>query len=107
MNQARNASPFSAVSFVVLFSILACSSYSQANELMSKQQYTDYSVRYQCAKLRFHDDLAKQEQEIMNIDTDFGLTDENFEAFDELVQEYEKDNNLLDEIREKVSKECV
>jgi len=107
MNQTQNTSPFSAVSFVVLFSMLLFSSVSLSNELMSKEQYTDYSVRYQCAKLRFHDDLAKQEQEILNLETDFGLTDENFEAFDELVQQYEKDNDLLDDIRARVTKECV
>ena len=107
MKQVITASPFSAVSFGALFSMLLLSSNGQANELMSKAQYADYSVRYQCAQLRFHDDFAKKEQEIMNIETDFDLTDENFEAFDELVQEYEKDNDLLDAIRARVTKECV
>jgi hypothetical protein len=78
-----------------------------ANELMSKAQYADYSVRYQCAQLRFHDDLAKQGEEIVKIETDFGLNEDNFEAFDELVQAYEKDDALLDDIRARVSKECI
>jgi len=107
MKQAKIASPFSAISFGVLFSMLLWSGNGQASELMSKAQYADYSVRYQCAQLRFHDDFAKKEQEILNIETDFGLTDENFEAFDELVQAYEKDNDLLDAIRARVTKECI
>lgn len=78
-----------------------------ANELMTKAQYADYSVRYQCTQLRFHDDLSKQGEEILKIENDFGLNEDNFEAFDELVQAYEKDDALLDEIRARVSKECV
>jgi hypothetical protein len=98
----RNISLLSAASFALLFSFNV-----QANELMSKAQYADYSVRYQCAKLRFHDDLVKQEQEILNLETDFDIGEENFEAFDEMVQTYEKDDALLDEIRARVSKECA
>lgn len=101
-------SPFlSVVSFAVLFSSMALSLHAQANELMTKPQYADYSVRYQCAQLRFNHDLAKQEQEILEIEAEFGLNDDNFEAFDELVQAYERDDTLLDEIRSRVTKECI
>lgn len=92
----------SAVSFVLLIS-----GQVHADELMTKAQYADYSVRYQCAQLRHHDDLTKQGEAILKIENDFGLNEDNFEAFDELVQTYEKDDALLDEIRARVSKECV
>jgi len=83
------------------------SSQTHANELMTKAQYADYSVQYQCAQLRFHDDLSKQGEAILKIENKFGLNEDNFEAFDELVQTYEKDDALLDEIRARVTKECV
>jgi hypothetical protein len=98
----RNISFVSAAAFSLLVSLGA-----NANELMSKSQYADYSVRYQCVQLRFHDDLTKQGEEIVKIESDFGLNEDNFEAFDELVQAYEKDDTLLDDIRARVSKECI
>lgn len=73
---------------------------------MSKAQFADYSVRYQCAELKFHDDLAKKEQILMALEKDFGINDETFDAFDELIPEFEKDDDLLDSIRDRVQKEC-
>lgn len=85
----------------------AMSAHSSANELMSKEQYADYSVLYQCAEISFHNDLSKKEAELIRIEDKYGLTDDNFDAFDELVTSYERDDNLLDTIRERVSKECT
>lgn len=73
---------------------------------MSAKQYENYSVRYQCILNRFHDDLDKKEQALIKLDNDFGLNDDNFDAFDELASEYERDQDLLDEVRARVSEEC-
>lgn len=73
---------------------------------MSEKQYENYSVRYQCILNRFHDDLEKKEQALIQLDDDFGLNDDNFDAFDELASEYERDQDLLDEVRARVSEEC-
>ncbi|KZY62623.1 hypothetical protein A3740_03845 [Oleiphilus sp. HI0068] len=79
---------------------------SFANPLMSKEQYADYSVRYQCAEILFHNNLQKKEAELIKIEDQYGLTDDNFDAFDELITEYERDDTLLDTVRERITKEC-
>ncbi len=107
MSQTRHASYLSHLTAVLLISPLFSSGLAMANELMSKAQYADYSVRYQCAQLKHNDDFAKKEEAILAIEDDFGLTEDNFEAFDELVQNYEQDNALLDDIRARVTKECT
>lgn len=77
-----------------------------AEPLMTKAQYQDYSVQYRCAEKRFHDDLNKKEAELVRIENDFGLNDDNFDEFDELVTEYERDDTLLDEVNRRVETEC-
>ena len=89
-----------------MLSIILISSYVSAEPLMSKPQYADYSVLYQCAGINFHQDLAKKEDELIRIENKFGLTDDNFDAFDDLVTEYERDDELLNNIRERVITEC-
>lgn len=75
--------------------------------LLTAKQYENYSVRYQCILNRFHDDLEKKEQALIKLDDDFGLHEDNFDAFDELASEYERDQNLLDEVRARVAEECA
>ncbi len=77
-----------------------------AEPLLSKAQYEDYSVLYQCAQLKYHDDLNKKESELLKIEEKFGINDDNFDEFDELITEYEEDEALLERIRVRVSKEC-
>ena len=99
--------PFISIfSFVVLFSSTLISSNAFAEPFISKAQYEDYSVRYQCAELRYHDDLAKKEALILKLEEDFGITEDTFDAFDELIPVYEKDSNLLNNVRDRVNKEC-
>ena len=107
MTQTKKAPLISVFSLVVLFSSTLLSSHSYAEAFISKAQYEDYSVRYQCAELRYHDDLAKKEDIVLKLEEDFGITDENFDEFDELIPVYEKDDKLLDNVRARVSKECA
>ena len=74
--------------------------------LMTKAQYADYSVQYQCADINFHNDMEKKEAELIRIENSFGLNDDNFDAFDELITEYERDDVLLDSIRTRTKTEC-
>jgi hypothetical protein len=107
MTQTKKT-PFTTIfSLVVLFSSSLLSSPSFAEAFINKAQYEDYSVRYQCAVLRFHDDLAKKEEILLKLEEDFGITDDTFDEFDELIPVYEKDNKLLDNVRARVSKECA
>ncbi len=78
-----------------------------AAPLMTKNQYADYSVAFQCAEMKFHDDLDKKESELIRIEDQYGLSDETFDEFDELVTEYERDDSLLDNIRDRVTAECT
>lgn len=94
-------------SFVVLFSSTLISSNAFAEPFISKAQYEDYSVRYQCAELQHHDDLAKKESIVLKLEEEFGINDDTFEAFDELIPVYEKDDDLLDKVRARVQKECI
>ncbi|MFT6390026.1 MAG: hypothetical protein ACJAUP_003426 [Cellvibrionaceae bacterium] len=107
MTQTKKAPFISVFSLVVLFSGSLLSSPSFAEAFISKAQYEDYSVRYQCADLRYHDDLAKKEDILLKLEEDFGITDDTFEEFDELIPIYEKDNTLLDNVRARVKKECI
>ena len=77
-----------------------------AEPLMTKTQYIDYSVLYQCAEMNFHNDLKKKEAELIRIEKLFKLNDDNFDAFDDLITQYERDEKLLDTVRVRVSKEC-
>ncbi len=107
MTQTKKA-PFNSVfSLVVLFSSSLFSNASFAAPFMSKAQYEDYSVRYQCADLQHHDDLAKKETIVLKLEEEFGINDDTFEAFDELIPAYEKDDDLLDKVRARVQKECI
>ncbi len=74
---------------------------------MTAKQYEDYSVRYQCILIRYHDDLEKKEAALVKLDADYNLNDDNFDAFDELASEYERDQDLLDEVRARVAEECT
>tara|TARA_B100000446_G_C10407567_1_gene289815 strand:+ start:80 stop:403 length:324 start_codon:yes stop_codon:yes gene_type:complete len=107
MTQPKKEPLLSVFSLVVLFSspLLSTTAYSEA--FISKAQYEDYSVRYQCAELRFHDDLAKKETIVLQLEEDFGITEDTFDEFDELIPVYEKDDNLLDKVRTRVQTECT
>tara|TARA_R110001592_G_scaffold86031_4_gene254057 strand:- start:4615 stop:4938 length:324 start_codon:yes stop_codon:yes gene_type:complete len=107
MTQTKKAPFISVFSLVVLFSSTLLSSPSHAEAFMSKAQYEEYSVRYQCADLNYHDDLAKKEDIVLKLEEDFGITDDTFEEFDELIPVYEKDDSLLDKVRYRVQKECA
>lgn len=87
-------------------SLLILSSQAWAEPLMSKDQYADYSVSYQCADSKYHNDLEKKETEIMRLESLYGLNDDNFDEFDELITEYEQDFSLLDTIRKRAAQEC-
>ena len=106
MTQSKKASFNSVFSFVILFSSTVFINMAFAEPFMSKAQYEDYSVRYQCAGIRYHDDLAKKEALLLKLEEDFGISDDTFDEFDELIPAYEKDNNLLNTIRARVNKEC-
>lgn len=77
-----------------------------ASPVMTKAQYADYSVLYRCAEQKFHDDLEKKEAELIRIEDKFGLTDDNFDEFDELVTLYEKDDKYLEKISLRAQVEC-
>ncbi len=77
-----------------------------ASPLMSKAQFEDYSVSYQCINIKFHDDLDKREGQLISLEEKFGLNDDNFDAFDELITKYENDEALLNRIRQRVSQSC-
>ena len=87
-------------------SLVVLSSHAAAEALMTKSQYADYSVLYQCADIKFHGDLAKKEEELIRIEDSFGLNDDNFDAFDELITEYENDDSLLKTVRVRTKTEC-
>ena len=74
---------------------------------MTKNQFANYSVLYQCAEILFHTDLEKKEAELIRIEEVFGLNDDNFDEFDELITEYERDDSLLDAIRGRAATECT
>ena len=88
-------------------SLVVFSTQSWAAPLMTKAQYADYSVLYQCAEINFHNDLVKKEVELIRIEDSYGLNDDNFDAFDELITEYERDDGLLDTVRERTKTECT
>ena len=87
-------------------SLMVLSSQTWADAVMTKAQYADYSVQYQCANINFHNDMEKKEAELIRIENSFGLNDDNFDAFDELITEYERDDTLLDNIRSRTKTEC-
>ena len=88
-------------------SLLLITSAVSAEPFMSKAQYSDYSVLYQCANIKFHDDLEQKEDALMTIENRFGINDDTFDAFDELITEYERDDALLDTIRGRAATECT
>ena len=107
LNESNKKTPLNVIfSFILVISSALISSHSYAEPFMNKAQYADYSVRYQCAELQYHDNLEKKEQIIIKLEEEFGINDETFDAFDELIPELERDDDLLDRIRARVNKEC-
>jgi len=82
------------------------SSASHAAPLMTKEQYADYSVEYRCIEQTYHQDLEKKEAELIKLESKYGLNDDNFDAFDELITEYERDKALVASIHERAKAEC-
>jgi hypothetical protein len=78
----------------------------QAAPLMSKAEYEDYSVKYQCIQLRHVRDLKAKEAALSELEQAFHLNEDNFEEFDQLITEYERDDQLLDRIRSRVLTDC-
>jgi len=93
-----------AITFSILLMVLSSQTWAEA--IMTKAQYADYSVQYQCADINFHNDMEKKEAELIRIENSFGLNDDNFDAFDELITEYERDDALLDSVRSRTKTEC-
>lgn len=96
--------------FLMLFFIILgwhSPSNSLAAPLMSKEQYINYAVQYRCINHEYHDDLNKKEEELIRLDEKFGLNDDNFDAFDELVTEYERDAQVLDQIITRAREQCA
>jgi len=92
----------------LLFLLIGTSftSIAVAEPVMSKAQYADYSVQYRCIELKLHDDLEKKEQALIKLDDKFGLHEDNFDAFDELITEYERDEALLESVNLRAKNEC-
>lgn len=107
MTQTKKATDLSFFSLVVFFSGTLLSNALHAEPFMTKTQYEDYSVLYQCAEQRFHDDLAKKEEVVLKLEDEYGINDDTFEAFDALIPEFEQDGSLLDNVRARVKKECA
>jgi len=82
------------------------SSAALAEPVMTKAEYADYSVAYRCIEQRFHDNLDKKEEALVALDEKFGLNDDNFDDFDDLITEYERDALLLDSINQRAQTEC-
>ena len=89
-----------------LVALFMTASNANAEPLMTKSQYADYSVQYRCAEQLYHHDLTKKEEELIRIEDAFGLNDDNFDEFDELITEYERDDSLLDSIALRAQTEC-
>ncbi len=87
---------------LVLLSVTA----AHAEPLMTKAQYEDYSVRYQCIEMEHVHDLNAKEEALIALEQKYNLSDDTFDAFDELVSEYERDDELLDRIITRVREEC-
>lgn len=89
------------------FLLLSVAGASQGAEpIMSKSEYENYSVKYRCIEIQHVQDIEAKEAAMASLEAQYKLNDDNFEAFDELIGTYEKDNALLDRIRERVQKEC-
>ncbi len=82
------------------------SSVASAEPVMDKAQYADYSVKYRCIEQRLHNDLEKKEEALISLDDEYGLHEDNFDAFDELITEYERDESLLESVGERAKTEC-
>lgn len=77
-----------------------------AAPLMTKAQYEDYSVLFLCTGIKTYGDLSAKNAEQSSIDAKFGVNDDNYEAFEKLIVEYEQDGELLERIRDRLNKEC-
>jgi hypothetical protein len=77
-----------------------------AAPVMTKAQYEDYSVLYHCTEIKVFDDLKDKSAEQQGIDKQFGVSEENYPEFEQLIDAYEKDSALLDRVRDRVNKEC-
>lgn len=77
-----------------------------ADPIMSKSEYEDYSVKYRCIEVQHVQDIEAKETALSELEAKYNLNDDNYDAFDELIREYEQDGTLLNNIRDRVQKEC-
>src|SRR3990167_7308168 len=93
-------------SLLLCFLLSVASIGNTAEPIMTKSENEDYSVKYRCIEVQHVQDLEAKEAALAELESRYKLTDDNFEAFDELMRVYEQDAALLDRIRDRVQKEC-
>jgi len=91
---------------IAILSLVVLSNQVWAEPLMTKSQFADYSVLYLCAEHKYYNNIDKKEAELLRIEDKYGLNDSNFDALGALFTEYERDDVLLDGIRDRAKNEC-
>jgi hypothetical protein len=77
-----------------------------ADELMSEAQFVDYSARQHCINQDLWDQPDKQNEQLFALEKEFGITDENFDAVDALIMDYQQDSQLRGQVEAKVKTLC-
>ena len=77
-----------------------------ANELMNADQFVDYSARQHCINQQFWDQPEKQDSELMALEKEMGITDDNFDAVDALMMQYQQQSDLQAKVEAKVNTLC-
>lgn len=73
---------------------------------MSQQQFIDYSAEQHCLNQKLWDQPAKLEEELINLEEKYGISEDDLDALDALTAKYNADATIQPKIEEKARTLC-
>lgn len=78
----------------------------QAEPLMDRDQYIDYSAQQHCINQQYWDQPTKQEEELLALEQKLGINEDNYTALDDLAMSYGQDPAVQEAIEARAREIC-
>ena len=79
---------------------------ASAEDLMSKDQYIDYSAKQHCINQDYWDQPDKQNAELAALDKAMGIGEDDYMALDDLAMEMDQDADVQAAVEAKAREMC-
>ncbi|MFZ5757984.1 MAG: hypothetical protein ACOY3X_13845 [Pseudomonadota bacterium] len=97
------------IAHVAAAAALIVSGTAMAKDLLTKEQYIDYSAQVKCAEQKYsYSDPDKYEKELDRIEKSFGIKDKDIESgkVDDLAAKYDAEPDTYDAVDAKKASLC-